>query len=170
MRLCERYRRLTLWNKIAVWGSMASILGLVVSFLPSWPAQSILSPDRKREFIQTLAACPTPREQIRLSCPAADEQACILAGGLLELFSAADWNVLGDKVVRGQIGKPRRGIVLLKRGKTTQPPPPGSGVWVHMSPSLMTLQRAFAGLGLPVKTSANASQPEGVITVFVGPI
>jgi hypothetical protein len=170
MRLRERYRRLTLWNKIACWGSMASILGLVVPFPPSWPAQSILSSERKRDFIQTLATSPTPREQIRLSCPGADEQKCILAGGLLKLFIAANWKVLGDQVVRGQLGKPPPRYRSAQARQNDATATPGSGVWVVMSHSLVSLQRAFAGLGLPVETSAEASQPEGVITVFVGPI
>ncbi|MBN1509771.1 MAG: hypothetical protein JW955_23190 [Sedimentisphaerales bacterium] len=39
MKLRERYRRLNLWNKLAVWGSMASIAGLiltaVITMMPS---------------------------------------------------------------------------------------------------------------------------------------
>ena len=40
MRLRERYCRLTLWNRIALWGSVASILGLVATFgFPIWQAR-----------------------------------------------------------------------------------------------------------------------------------
>lgn len=35
MKFIERYRRLSLWNKLYVWGSAASILGLVVYFASS---------------------------------------------------------------------------------------------------------------------------------------
>jgi hypothetical protein len=169
MRLRERYRRLTLWNKIAFWGSVASVLSLAALFIPSRQQPPVLSIANKKTFVQNLSSCPRPREDVRLSCPGADEQACVLAGEFLELFQAAQWKVVGDQVLRGQIGKPRRGIVLLKRGVTTSPPPPGSGVWVNMSPSLTALQRAFAGIGQHVETFADAAQPEGVITVFVGP-
>ena len=34
MKLRERYRRLSLWNKIAVWGSIASIVALLAALLP----------------------------------------------------------------------------------------------------------------------------------------
>ena len=34
MTLRERYRRLTLWNKVAVWGSAASVIGLGVAVWP----------------------------------------------------------------------------------------------------------------------------------------
>jgi len=169
MRLRQRYRRLTLWNKIAFWGSVASIVSLAVIFIPSRHPAPVLSVANKQAFVHMLSSCPHPREEVRLSCPGADEQACVLAGEFLELFQAAQWKVVGDQVLRGQIGKPRRGIVLLKRGLTTSPPPAGSGVWVNMSPSLTTLQRAFAGAGQQVETFADAAQPEGLITVFVGP-
>ena len=33
MRLRERYRRLNLWNKLAVWGSLASIVALILAVL-----------------------------------------------------------------------------------------------------------------------------------------
>lgn len=39
MNIRERYRRLTIWNKLAVWGSLASILGLAFVFFPSTGAQ-----------------------------------------------------------------------------------------------------------------------------------
>ncbi len=39
MRLRERYRRLTLWNRIALWGAVASILGLLLTVgIPIWQA------------------------------------------------------------------------------------------------------------------------------------
>lgn len=34
MNLRQRYQRLTVWNKVAVWGSLASILGVVLYFVP----------------------------------------------------------------------------------------------------------------------------------------
>ncbi len=33
MTLLQRYRRLTLWNKVGFWGSVASIIGLVIAFV-----------------------------------------------------------------------------------------------------------------------------------------
>lgn len=37
LSLRQRYRRLSLWNKVAFWGSIASILALLITFLaPSW--------------------------------------------------------------------------------------------------------------------------------------
>lgn len=37
MRLPERYRRLTLWNKVGFWGSVASIVGIAIAVIPFLP-------------------------------------------------------------------------------------------------------------------------------------
>lgn len=46
MKIHQRYRRLTLWNKIAFWGSLASIIGLLFALLPvaksMWPSHEVL--------------------------------------------------------------------------------------------------------------------------------
>jgi hypothetical protein len=117
-----------------------------------------------------LEAGPHPREEVRLGCAAGDEDACVLAGQLFGLFSKSGWSVRGDRVERVQLSIPLGGVVLMKRGATTDPPPKGSGVWVQMTPSLTTLQVAFRNIGYSVETRADASMPEGVIGVFVGPI
>ena len=33
MTLIQRYRRLTLWNKIGFWGSIASLVGVLIALL-----------------------------------------------------------------------------------------------------------------------------------------
>lgn len=35
MTLLQRYRRLTPWNKLGVWGALASIIGLLLAFAGS---------------------------------------------------------------------------------------------------------------------------------------
>ncbi len=42
MRLRERYRRLSFWNKIEFWGAIASILALIL-----WLAAALMPPERK---------------------------------------------------------------------------------------------------------------------------
>jgi hypothetical protein len=41
MRLRERYRRLTLWNKVALWGSLASIVGLAMTLVPRFSGPTV---------------------------------------------------------------------------------------------------------------------------------
>jgi hypothetical protein len=33
MKLRERYKRLTIWNKLAAWGSLASIISIPIAFV-----------------------------------------------------------------------------------------------------------------------------------------
>ncbi len=40
MKLRERYRRLTLWNKLSVWGAVASLVGLVATAWTLWPTDN----------------------------------------------------------------------------------------------------------------------------------
>lgn len=178
MRFQERYRRLTLWNKVAFWGSLASIFGLLLAVAtmsmqraPTTAPQSPteLTPTQRQNFAHVLLAAPQPRESIRMGCAGADERACVLATQFLELFQQSGWSVVSNGVERVQLSSPRSGIVLLRRGTSAERPPAGSGVWVLQTPSLLTLENAFGALGLPVNKAADAAMPDGVIGVFVGP-
>jgi hypothetical protein len=40
MNLLQRYRKLNPWNKLAVWGSICSVLGLLYLFIPSKPSKA----------------------------------------------------------------------------------------------------------------------------------
>jgi hypothetical protein len=51
MKLRERYRRLTLWNKIAFWGSIASIISIPTVFLFSY-FQTPINKDRPYVFFK----------------------------------------------------------------------------------------------------------------------
>jgi len=35
MKLIYRYKKLSFWNKLSVWGSIASILGIMFFFIPT---------------------------------------------------------------------------------------------------------------------------------------
>src|SRR5258708_7929507 len=49
MKLRERYRRLSLWNKVAFWGSICSIFGVAYLFLPDGGAKQTQSALRSVE-------------------------------------------------------------------------------------------------------------------------
>jgi hypothetical protein len=50
MKLRERYRRLTFWNKFAFWGSLASIVGLLLGVYPLTNMQTQSDPLRPEDF------------------------------------------------------------------------------------------------------------------------
>jgi hypothetical protein len=128
-----------------------------------------LSTGERVHFVQELMALQSSREEIRLGCAAGSEDTCVLAGQFLDLFQEAGWIVRGDSVERAQLGKPRAGVVLMKRGVTQTPPPAGSGVWVLQTPSLECLKRAFSKIGMSPELASDAKMPEGVVGVFIGP-
>lgn len=173
MTIRERYRRLTLWNKIGFWGSIASFVGLVplvVSMLlPSVQRDAILTLGKRSALVDAFKSVPEPRESVRIGCAAADEQACVIAGDVLDSFGKAGWTISSVGVERVRLSKPRGGVVLMKRGARTDPPPPGSGVWLLQTPSLLGVETAFKTIGLHTEQMADATMPEGVIGVFIGP-
>lgn len=76
MKLGGRYRRLSLWNKLAVWGSLASVVGVGIALVPivsGGPAhasddpynRAMLSGNRDSIMIQTLAGLNGPRFALR---------------------------------------------------------------------------------------------------------
>lgn len=178
MTIQERYRRLTLWNKIAFWGSITSFAGLIPVIastfsepqpLPAVQRSLRITSEQENEFVRALKSVPESRESVRLGCAAADEQACVLAGNFFDIFHKAGWTVRTIGVERVRLSIPRGGVVLMKHGERTDPPPPGSGVWVLQTPSSLAVESAFHAIGLHTEKNADATMPEGVIGIFIGP-
>ena len=70
MKLVERYRRLTFWNKLAAIGSVASIIGLVWAFIQG-PNQ--VAPNRAKpavpEVDQLLSSVAKMYAFVAVECP-----------------------------------------------------------------------------------------------------
>lgn len=49
MRLLSRYKKLTVWNKMGLWGSLASLVGLVLAILPYVSLPSPTKQEQRRE-------------------------------------------------------------------------------------------------------------------------
>lgn len=175
------------------------VLGMVAllwfAALSPGPRRMLSKPESER-FVAALKAAPEPREEVRLGCPPADEDACLVAGQLLRLFRQAGWVVQDDRVERALLGKPTPGIVVMRQASVpkgpgyrvpasqvppqqqgTEPrddfaPVPGEpGRWFKITPSLLAIEGAFASAGLTVRRRANVGSelPENVLAVFVGP-
>lgn len=128
-----------------------------------------LTGEQSTRFIEALSSQPPPREEVMIGCPTASEEACVFAAQFIDLFQEAGWVVRGNQVERGMLGKPDAGVLLMKRGEgKLDPSDPWSGLWVQQSPSMQTLEKAFASVGIGTKQSAVARMPEGVIGVFIG--
>jgi len=120
-------------------------------------------------FIKALKAQTGPRYVVRIGCPPNSEEACVFAGHFLDFFREAGWVVEGNSIQRVQLGKPEAGILLVLHGTgTIDPTNPHSGLWVLQSPSLVTITKAFAGIGLTAGQRADQGMPEGVVAIHFG--
>jgi hypothetical protein len=128
-----------------------------------------LTAQRRSQFVEVLKAQREPREQIRLGCVPSSEETCVFAGQLFDLFREAGWTVRGNKVERGTLEIPRPGVVLMRQGiGESNPSDPNSGLRMIQTPSLQSVERAFAGIGIKVEKAANALLEEDVTAVIVG--
>jgi hypothetical protein len=129
-----------------------------------------LTEDERQKFIAVLASQTETRERVRLGCPAANEEICILVTPFIDAFKRGHFIVENDIIERVTLGKPTGGVVLFKYGHADafNPQDPDQGVWVKISPSLATVESAFAEVGINVTTSADESLPQDVIAIFFG--
>lgn len=129
-----------------------------------------LTEDERQKFIAVLASQTEPRERVRLGCPAANEEICILVTPFIDAFKRGHFIVENDRIERVTLGKPTGGVVLFKYGHADafNPQDPDQGVWVNISPSLATVENAFAEIGINAMTSADKSLPQDVIAVYFG--
>lgn len=129
-----------------------------------------LTADERQKFIGVLESQTEPRERVRLGCPAANEEICILVTPFIDAFKRGHFIVENDRIERVTLGKPTAGVVLFKYGHADafNPQDPDQGVWVNISPSLATVESAFAEVGINATSSADEALPKDVIAVFFG--
>jgi hypothetical protein len=184
-------RRLGL-HPTAVVAGMIALLWVAV-FYPG-PRQHLTRRDLER-FTDALRSVPQPRGSVRLGCPPADEDACLLAGQLLRAFRAAGWEVHGSGVDRMFLGNPVSGVVLLtreghpdgsgrllrwedvpiERRPPAEPedeyPQPGKGRWTVLRPGLLGVMRALNGAGVTTRNRVHAGDglAADMTLIYVGP-
>jgi len=121
-------------------------------------------------FVSTLASQAKERQHVKLGCPAADENICVLAAPFLNAFKRGHFIVDNDQIFRVVLGKPESGIVISAYGHADKfdPQDPDQGKWVQQTPSLSTVEDAFAAIGVNTGASADETLPESVISVYFG--
>lgn len=78
MKLVSRYKKLTLWNKIALWGAIASIIGIPLSIIftqinqqaytiniVDLPSDTVNKENEKKSNFYSSVNCPSPTEIYR---------------------------------------------------------------------------------------------------------
>ena len=152
---------------------IATSLGIGVwqgSRLHSNRSWLVLNGQERQGFINVLAAQYESREKIRLGCPAAREDICVLVTPFIEAFKLGHFIVENDRVDRVIPGKPSTGVVLFKYGHADgfNPQDPSQGIWVTQTRSLNTVAMAFKEIGINAGNAADQNMPVDVIGVYFG--
>jgi len=150
-----------------------------------WPApRTKFTRAEQERMTSLLKKAPQPHEPIQLGCPDTDDDACLVAGQLVNVFTGAGWDVLGDKVAPVRLGKPAPGITIMRRAEGTgctiedtdpeddwAPEPGSKGRCFRETPSVRAIRAAFASVEVRARRRGDVggALPEGVLGVFVGP-
>lgn len=135
-----------------------------------WNLRRLASKHRE-EFVRVLQSQSEPREAVKIGCPSNDEQTCVFAGNFLNLFKVAEWPLQFDSIKRLNLPKPLSGVALFKHGTGGYDPSLlNSGLWVQETPSLTTIQKAFAKIGMKaqLQKQADVQMPNNLIGVCFG--
>lgn len=126
--------------------------------------------EERRRFIATLAAQTEPRERVRIGCPAANEDICVLATPFVDAFKRGHFIVENDRVDRVTLSKPAAGVVLFKYGHADafDPQDPNQGKWTEITKSLETVESAFGEIGINSRIMSDETIPKDVIGVYFG--
>jgi len=131
-----------------------------------------LSTDEQERFKAPLLSQSEPREIISIDCPGDDEPDCVYAAKFIELFKAAGWIVADGVVHRITLGVPYSGVVLGVHSDYAFDPNQkvGTGHWVKLTPSNISVQQAFANIGVGVQLQSSNQITEGTIQLYFGPV
>jgi len=147
------------------------VCGIFVFGRHTWPHERrhIFTDAERQAFEKPLKAQTTPREEIQIACPQADESVCVYAAQFINMFREAGWRIQDNQVQRGMLGTPLAGVVLFSHSDS-KPDPNNwrSGVWTAFTPSVENVYQGFANVGVEPDSSSRTDIPENVMTVYFG--
>jgi hypothetical protein len=165
----------TVSKKLLLWGSLlaAAFIGIGLFGIYVWPHLPYyrsLSSKEMALFNGSLGKAPTGAEKIRLGCPQANEELCVVAGQFLPLFQRAGWSVEGNAVQRLVLPKPLSGVALFEHGEgTADPANPDQGLWMSQTKTVVQIVKAFGVVDMPPTSAADATMPVGTLGIYFGP-
>ncbi len=130
-----------------------------------------LSPSESERFVAGLQKVSTLKGSVRLSCPAADEAACVYAAQYIDIFKTAGWTVEGGIVNRVTLGIPYSGIRLFSHSDFGFDPnmKAGEGHWLKVTPFSTALEQAFINIGFGSERGGEVDLSEDMTNVYFGP-
>jgi hypothetical protein len=130
-----------------------------------------LTVEEQKSFTEPLSSQLDAKEVISIDCPAGDEPVCVYAAQFVDLFKGARWIVDGGVVHRITLGIPHAGVVLGSHVDAPFDPnaKAGTGQWVQMTPSLVSVQQAFANIRIGTVGDSGPEIPKNRVEVYFGP-
>jgi hypothetical protein len=131
-----------------------------------------LTVDRKTQFQDSLKRQTEPKAIIRVGCDDNSEESCLAAGRFLLAISEAGWEIDSKRVFRMQQLIPKEGVSITDNdpdGANYKDLPPHLGFWHKMTPTEVTFYYALKGIDIPVNAASDASLPQGMIGIYLGP-
>jgi hypothetical protein len=129
-----------------------------------------LDQEEQQSFEQPLKNQQSPRASLTLACSAYDEAACTYGGQFVYLFRDAGWKVKNNGVERVTLTYPYDGVRIFAYVKQYPDPnaPPNVGVWTRVTPSLITVYRAFHAIGVEPEENIRKDESPEELTVYFG--
>jgi hypothetical protein len=151
-------------------GVMAALMFLL-GWL-AWPPirRHTLDAEEQARFEKPLKHQTDDRYEIQLACPSADESVCVYAAQFINLFREAGWKVQDNQVKRVVLGVPYEGIRIFSYvPKYPEPDAPvNTGVWSAVTPSLISVYRAFSAIGIESESGIRNDEKPDALTVYFG--
>lgn len=153
---------------------VVSAIGTPVGLLcwGAWPPirRHALDDDERAKFERPLQAQNSDRERIQLACPAADEATCVYAAQFINMFKDAGWKLQSYEVQRVSLGVPYEGIRMFGYVKEYPPSdaPSNVGEWSAITPSMVSIYRAFSSVGIETETGIRKDEEQDVLTLYFG--
>jgi len=111
------------------------------------------------------------RYDIQIACPTADESVCVYAARFIPLFKDAGWHVVGNEASRVTLAQPPDGVRIYSWADHNPPldAPSNVGVWTFLSPSSVSVYRAFAAIGIEPDSGIRTDMNKKTLAVYFGP-
>jgi hypothetical protein len=138
----------------------------------AWPPvrRHILDNNEKAKFSMPLSVQTSGRDKILLACPAAEESACVYAAQFINIFKGAGWKLQSYEIQRVNLAVPYEGIRMFGYVREYPPAdaPPDVGEWAAISPSMVSIYKAFASIGIETETGIRKDEDQDVLTLYFG--
>lgn len=170
VRDASSHRMKRCWFSILMGLAIAMIVIFAIFVWPPLPYYRILSRNDTDLFNRYLGRAPAGEEAIRIGCPQANEEICVIAGQFLPLFQRAGWKVEGNSVQRLVLPKPISGVALFEHGiGAPDPANPEQGLWAQQTLAIIQITKAFTSIKMIPSAAGDSTMPEGVIGIYFGP-